>query len=56
MDPVRPRDGADATLAKAAKLGSKVIVPWNDTPERLADGLFIDPQGVPLGLLQPPKA
>jgi hypothetical protein len=47
---------ADATIAKATKLGANVIVPASDVPNVGRIAVFIDPQGVPLGLLQPPKA
>ena len=47
---------ADATIARATKLGAKTIVPPNDVPNVGRIAVFIDPQGVPMGLLQPPKA
>jgi hypothetical protein len=46
---------ADATIAKATKLGANVMVPAMDVPDVGRIAVFMDPQGVPLGILQPPR-
>lgn len=44
---------ADKTADKAAKLGATVLVPPTDIPNVGRFAIFADPQGAPLGVLQP---
>lgn len=44
---------ADASADKAKKLGATLIVPPTDIPNVGRFSIFADPQGVPLGILQP---
>ena len=46
---------ADATAAKAVKLGANQVVPPTDIPNVGRFAIFVDPQGAPLGVLQPPR-
>ena len=45
-------DDVKSTMAKAAKAGATVIVPYMDIPGMGAFGIFIDPQGAALGVWQ----
>ncbi|HEY5915410.1 MAG TPA: VOC family protein [Verrucomicrobiae bacterium] len=44
----------DATLAQAARLGAKVLMPAMDVPEVGRVAMIRDPQGAAIGLHQPP--
>ncbi len=44
-----------ATLAKAKKLGARVVVPFQPVPGMGAIGVFVDPTGAALGVYQPKK-
>jgi predicted enzyme related to lactoylglutathione lyase len=46
---------ADATSAKAAKLGGTIVVPPMDIPNVGRFSIFTDSQGAPLGILQAAK-
>lgn len=43
------------TLAKAKKLGAKVMLPYEPIGELGAIGIFTDPQGAPLGVWEQKK-
>ncbi|MGC4123049.1 MAG: VOC family protein [Myxococcales bacterium] len=43
------------TLAKAKKLGAKVVMPWTDIGEFGAIGIFTDPTGATLGVWERAK-
>ncbi len=45
----------DATLAQAAKLGGKVLMPAMDVPQVGRVAMIQDPQGAAIGLHQPPR-
>jgi len=44
-----------ATMAKAAKAGATVVVPYQEIGTMGAIGVFVDPQGAPLGLWEKGK-
>jgi uncharacterized protein len=46
----------DTTIAKAEKLGAKIVVPPMDVPGVGRFAIFVDPQGAGLGVLQAPKS
>jgi hypothetical protein len=43
----------DATIAKAAKLGADIKLPRASAPGVGSFGIFVDPQGASLGVIQP---
>lgn len=43
----------DATLAKAAEHGATVLVPKTPIPNVGHFAMFADPEGIPIGLMQP---
>lgn len=45
-------DDVEATLAKAVAAGAKVIVPRTPIPGVGAFGMFLDPDGIPLGVFE----
>ncbi len=46
----------DETLSKATEHGAKVIVPKTQIPNNVGHfAMFADPEGIPIGLMQPPR-
>jgi hypothetical protein len=48
-------ENADTSLAKAASLGAKVLLPVKAVPEVGRVAVIQDPQGATIGLHEPPK-
>jgi uncharacterized protein len=46
-------DDVKVTIAKAQKQGAQIIVPHQEIPNVGAFGIFMDPDGAPLGVFQP---
>mgnify|MGYP001546549297 CR=1 FL=1 len=46
-------DDLDETLKKAESAGAKVVVPKSEIPNVGWHGLFVDPDGIAVGLFQP---
>jgi len=46
-------DDIDATLSKATKQGAKVLVPKTAIPNVGHFAMFTDPEGIPVGIMQP---
>ena len=44
---------ADTTSSRAKQLGATIVVPPTDIPNVGRFSIFVDPQGAPLGILQP---
>ena len=48
-------DDIDATLAKAQELGASVALPKMEIPNVGFAGMFVDPDGIPVGLFETKK-